>query len=70
MTDIVDRLRLYVEQDAHEAADEIERLRAEREADKALMRQALAAFDSMLGRKPEAVEKVVAALRERLGEKK
>jgi hypothetical protein len=35
-------------------------------ADRELMQQALDAFDSMIGRKPERVDQVIAALRERL----
>lgn len=37
--------------------------------DATLLRQALEAFESMYGRRPERVEQVVSALRERLGEK-
>ncbi len=37
--------------------------------DTALLRQCLEGYESMTGRKPERIEKLVTALRERLGEK-
>jgi protein involved in temperature-dependent protein secretion len=41
----------------------------EREADEALMRQALSCFDKMCGRQPEFVEAAVQKLNARLGTK-
>ena len=36
--------------------------------DTALLREALEGYESMYGRKPERIEKIITALRERLGE--
>ena len=69
MSDLIRRLRKRAPYwnviDAQNMLDAADRI----EADEALLRQALEAFDSMYGRKPERVEKVVAALRARLDNK-
>ena len=41
---------------------------AGRNSDTALLRMALEGYESMYGRKPERIEKIITALRERLGE--